>query len=220
MLHKLPKKDSLTLIEVLGYKVKCMRYTKYKDHLHQLQKIPCFKASYARDLGVPPRMLAYFCHLGMIERIGRGFYRGCLFESELTNGIEDLMVTTQSIPRGIVCLLSALYLYELTDQMLREYWVAIPNAFKSPKRPHTRIVRMRNVSLGLTTFTLGEFTVAIFDRERTVIDAFRYLNHEIAIKALQSYLKLPKNLQSMDRLAAYAKTLRVNITPYILALTT
>jgi len=197
-----------------------MHSTKYKDPLQQLQKIPCFKASYARDLGVPARMLAYFCRQGLIERIGRGVYRGSLFESELAHGAEDLMVTVQSIPRGIVCLLSALYLYELTDQMLREYWIAIPNAFKSPKRPHTRIVRMRNVSLGLTTFTMGEFTVSIFDRERTVIDAFRYLSHEIALKALQSYLKLPKNLQRIDRLSAYAKILRVKITPYILAFTT
>lgn len=197
-----------------------MHTTKYKDHLQQLQKIPCFKACYARELGVPSRMLAYFCRQGLIERIGRGIYRGSLFESHLANGTEDLMVTVQSIPRGIVCLLSALYLYELTDQMLREYWIAIPNAFKSPTRPHTRIVRMRNVSLGLTTFTMGEFTVPIFDRERTVVDAFRYLSHEIALKALQSYLKLPKNLQRIDRLSAYAKILRVKITPYILAFTT
>lgn len=197
-----------------------MRYTKYKEHLQQLQKNPCFKASYAKSLGIPSRMLAHFCNQGIIERIGRGIYRGSAFESELTNGVDDLMVTAQSVPKGIVCLLSALYLYGLTDQMLREYWIAIPNAFKSPKRPHTRIVRMRNVSLGLTTFTLGEFTISIFDRERTVVDAFRYLSHEIAIKALQSYLKLPKNLQHLDRLSAYAKTLRVTITPYILALTT
>ena len=29
---------------------------------------------------------------------------------------------------------------------MREYWIAIPNTDKSPKRAHTRIVRMRKVT--------------------------------------------------------------------------
>ena len=49
---------------------------------------------------------------------------------------------------------------------------------------------MRNMSLGLTTVKMGKYKVKIFDRERTIVDAFRYLSDEIAIKALQAYLKL------------------------------
>lgn len=104
---------------------------------------------------------------------------------------------------------------------MREYWIAISNADKSPKRPHIRVVRMRNITLGLTTIKIGKYNVKIFDRERTVVDAFRYLSHEIAIKALQSYLKSSTDQKpNLIKLSKYAKDLRINLTPYIMALTT
>jgi hypothetical protein len=104
---------------------------------------------------------------------------------------------------------------------MREYWIAIPNTDKSPKRPHSRIVRMRNMSLGLTTVKMGKYEAKIFDRERTIVDSFRYLSDEIAIKALQVYLQLSGEKKAdPPKLSRYAKALRVNINKYILALTT
>ena len=134
--------------------------------------------------------------------------------------MEDLVLTAASVPNGVVCLSSALYLYEMTDQILREYWIAVPNADKSPKRPHTRIVRMRNMTLGTTTLQLGAHTLKIFDRERTVVDAFRFLSDEIAIKALQAYLAGHTHKPDLAKLSAYAKTMKVNLSPYLMALTT
>jgi len=73
-----------------------------------------------------------------------------------------------------------LALYELTDEMPREHWIAVPHSTTAPKRAGTRIVRMREMTIGKTTYTIGQETVVIFDRERTIIDAFRYLSKEIA----------------------------------------
>ena len=83
------------------------------------------------------------------------------------------------------------------------------------------MVRMRNMSLGLTNVKMGKYEMKIFDRERTIVDSFRYLSDEIAIKALQSYLK-PYSGQKVDlpKLSIYAKALRINISKYIAALTT
>lgn len=78
--------------------------------------------------------------------------------------------------QGIVCLASALALYELTDEMPREHWLAVPNSTTAPKRDHSRIVRMRDIETGKTLYPIGRETVVIFDRERTIIDAFRYLS--------------------------------------------
>jgi hypothetical protein len=79
---------------------------------------------------------------------------------------------------------------------------------------------MRNTSLGLTCVKIGNQEMKIFDRERTVIDAFRFLSDEIAIKALQSYLKKgAEQRPDLAKLSNYAKNLRVNITPYIKACT-
>ena len=198
-----------------------MKRSKYQHLLEPLLKEPLFKASDARSRGIPPRMLAHFCQKGIIERVGRGLYRVVEASSGVSLDFEELVLTVSSIPRGVVCLVSALCYYNLTDQIMREYWIAIPNTDKSPKRPHIRIIRMRNTSLGLTTVKMGKYEVKIFDRERTIVDSFRYLSDEIAIKALQAYLK-PSTGQKVNlpKLSRYAKALRININSYIAALTT
>jgi hypothetical protein len=66
-------------------------------------------------------------------------------------------------------------------------------------------------------YKLGSYKVAIFDKERTVIDAFRYLDKKVAIKALR---RLAAQGINRKRLTQYAKRLRVNITPYLLAVPT
>ncbi len=198
-----------------------MKRSKYQHLLDPLLKEPIFKAREARSSGIPSRMLAHFCQKGVIERVGRGLYRVVEASSGVHFDFEELVLTASSIPRGVVCLISALCYYNLTDQIMREYWIAIPNTDKSPKRPHIRIVRMRNISLGLTIVKMGKYEVKIFDRERTIVDSFRYLSDEIAIKALQSYLQ-PSGEKKADlpKLSRYAKALRININKYIAALTT
>jgi predicted transcriptional regulator of viral defense system len=198
-----------------------MKKSKYHALLLPLLKKPLFTASEARERGIPSRMLAYFCQKELIERVGRGLYRVLDASSGIDLNFEELVLTAVSIPHGVICLVSALCYYNLTDQIMREYWIAIPNADKSPKRTHIRVVRMRNITLGQILIKIGKYNVKIFDRERTVVDSFRYLSHEIAIKALQTYLKSSSDQKpDLIKLSKYAKALRINITPYIMALTT
>ena len=197
-----------------------MRTSKYHALLSPFLKQALFTASEARLKGIPARMMAYFCQKGVIERVGRGVYRVMDASTGINLDFEELVLTAISIPHGVICLISALCYYGLTDQVMREYWIAVPNADRSPKRSHIRVVRMRNITLGQTSVTIGKFSVKIFNRERTVIDCFRYLSHEVAIKALQAYLKPSANHKpDLPRLSKYAKALRVNLKPYILALT-
>ena len=114
-----------------------MKRSKYKRLLGTLLKEPIFKASEARSRGIPSRMLAHFCQKGLIERVGRGLYRVTEASSKVNLDFEELVLTASSIPRWVVCLVSALCYYNLTDQIMREYWIAVPNTDKSPKRPHT-----------------------------------------------------------------------------------
>lgn len=198
-----------------------MKTSRYKTLLESLFKKAIFSASDARKLGIPSRLLSYYCQKGVLQRISRGIYRVVEVSTGIDWNLEDLVLTAASIPHGVICLISALYYYNLTDQIMREYWVAIPNADRSPKRPHIRVVRMRNITLGKVRVKIGKYEVSIFDRERTIVDAFRYLSHEIAIKALQAYLKSSKDHKpDLVKLAKYAKILRINITSYIIALTT
>lgn len=180
-----------------------------------------FTSAEARKLGIPSRMLAYFCKRGILEHLDRGAYRVKGTEIDINFEWEDFALTLMSIPEGIICLISALYYYNMTDEIMREFWIAIPHSSRSPKRPNTRIIRMRNTSLGQTTVCIGKYHFKIFDRERTVVDAFRYLSKEIAMKALLSYLKQTgKEKPNIKKLLAYAKELRLTIEPYIMALLT
>lgn len=165
-------------------------------------------------------MLAYFCSKGQIERVSRGIYRVKHVDFDRDFEWEDLILTALSIPNGVICLISALCYYGLTDEIMREFWIAVPHSTTSPTRENAHIIRMRNTSLGKTTIKIGNQKLKIFDRERTVVDAFRYLDKEIALKALQAYLKTSKEIKpDIDNLLRYAKNLRVNITPYISAFT-
>lgn len=195
--------------------------SKYDAILQIFIETPVFTAAEARSAGIPSRMLAHFCKKGLIERVTRGVYKGSQAKTEIDFQWEDLALMAMGIPNGVICLLSALCYYGLTDQIMRQFWIAIPHASKRPQRPKTRIIRMRNIELGQTEIQLGTARLKIFDKERTVVDSFRYLNKEIAIKALQAYLRQTGSAKpNLNKLLKYAKTLRVDIHAFIMALTT
>jgi predicted transcriptional regulator of viral defense system len=175
-----------------------------------------FSAAAARDRGVHPSILAYYCRKGILERVSRGFYRFQDAVSSVPDEWNDVVLVAESIPQGVLCLVTALIYHELTDEFGREIWIAVPRESRPPKRPNTRVVRFSNMTLGVEKVQFGDTKVKIFDRERTVIDAFRYLGRETAIKTLKRYLR-PNSNQKPDlkKLDRYSKSLRANITPYI-----
>lgn len=192
-----------------------MKFNKLKP----LIKRGLFTAADAREVGVHPRLLSYYMEKGLLERIQRGVYKGSDTNLKVDFKWEDLVLASNSIKNGIVCLVSALAIYELTDEIPRRHWIATPHNTSAPRRKGVKIIRMRNLELGKTTIKLGEEKINIFDRERTIIDAFRYLGREAAIKALKEAIKSKKKID-LKKLELYAKKLRVNIEPYIITVTT
>lgn len=197
-----------------------MGHSKYAKQLEPFRQTPFFTAKQAANEGVPRQALAYLVKKGSLERVYPGTYRFAEYEPQVDFQWENLGLVAASIHDGVICLISALCYYELTDQVMREIWIAVSHESYAPKRPSTKIIRMRNISLGKTEIVLGEYKVKIFDQERCVVDAFRYLSKEIAIKALQRYFKNTTHKVDLKKLGAYAKKLRVDITPYILSYTT
>lgn len=197
-----------------------MRDSKYSKLLEPFQHVPFFTLTQAADRNIPRHAIAYLVKKGVLERIYPGVYRFAEYEAKVDFQWENLALIASSVPEGVICLISALCYYELTDQVMREIWIAIPHKSYAPKRPNTKIIRMRNISLGKTEIYLGEYKVKMFDRERCIVDAFRYLNKEIAIKALKKYFSSLSYKTDPKKLGIYAKKLRVDITPYILSCTT
>lgn len=198
---------------------------KKTNHLSSIQPLltqSSFTINEAKRFGVTAAHLAYYIKKGQLKRLGRGIYQGSNFEYPLDYfQWEDLIEAVNSVPGGVVCLISALALYDITEQITRQYWVAVPHSTSIKERRLTRIMRFRNMELGKTTIDLGGIKVPIFDRERTIIDSFRLLSRETAIKALKMALaKKGKERLDLNKLQEYAKKLRYNIQPYLMTATT
>lgn len=180
-----------------------------------------FTANDARKMGIHPSRLSYYVKIRLIERIARVVYRGVNSEMDVDFRWEDLVIIAKSVPNGVICLISALAIYDLTEEISRAHWIAIPHATMAPKREYTKFVRMRDMQTGVTKMSLGSEDINIFDRERTIVDAFRYLSLEIAIKALRAAVRTSKEHKlDLKKLRQYAKKFRLNLDPYIFAETT
>ena len=85
-----------------------------------------------RDLaaqGFPREILRRLCESGELTRTGRGLY---VAETESITENHTLAEVARLVPRGVVCLLSALRFHELTTQSPGEIWLAIPSATTTP----------------------------------------------------------------------------------------
>jgi predicted transcriptional regulator of viral defense system len=189
--------------------------------LNRLLQRPIFTAAEARKVGVHPALLAYYAKLGTIERVSRGVYRNPNVALNVDFQWEDLAIASKGIPEGVVCLTSALAYYGLTEEVPRQHWFAVPHSTTAPRRESCKVVRMRNMTVGKTVEIVGEMKIPFFDRERTIVDAFRYLSLEAAIKALKvSFTSDNQTKPDLRKLRRYAKLLRVPIEPYLLMATT
>lgn len=189
--------------------------------LGRLLRAHKFTSKEAKRSGVTAATLAYYAKHGELERIGHGIYRGIHAPKTKDFRWEDLIDAVQRAKGGVICLISALALYDLTEEIPRQHWIAIRNETIHRTSRATRVVRMRNLTLGQTTLKIGKITVPIFDRERTIVDSFRFLPKEVAIKALKRGIaKRGDQKISAEKLLKYAKALRVKIETYLLAVTT
>lgn len=197
-----------------------MRPKSALEKLKPLLRAPSFTSSEAHAYGVSSSTLAYYVKQKELMRIGHGVYRGADALITADFRCEELIEAMQRVKNGVICLTSALSLYHLTDEMPSQIWIAIRNDTLHRAMPNTKVVRMRNLSLGKTTIKLGNISLAIFNRERTIVDAFRYLGRETALKALKTALtKKGSEKINIEKIRQYAKKLRTQIEPYLIAMT-
>jgi predicted transcriptional regulator of viral defense system len=130
------------------------------------------------------------------------------------------------VPRGVICLLSALRLHDIGMQAPFEVWIAIPQQMKAPRldQPALRIVRMSGPALskGVESRKIDGVDVRAFDANKTVVDCFKYRNKiglDVALEALREGWRERK--LSIDALWRYATIDRVTnvMRPYLESVT-
>ena len=146
----------------------------------------------ARDLahqGLPTITLTRLVQAGKLERVARGLYG--LPGAEISEH-RSLAEVSARVPKGVVCLLSALRVHEIGTQAPHEVWIAIPPHMVSPRldQPAIRVVRMSDEALaeGVDRMNIDGVDVPIFNAARTIVDCFRFRNKiglDVGLEALR-----------------------------------
>ena len=174
-------------------------------------------------LGIPRVSLTRAVRRGQLERVGRGLY-GLPGREVSVHG--SLAEVARRVPKGVVCLLSALRFHGLTTQAPFEVWLAIENKSLAPKLdfPPLRIVRFSGAALteGVEEPIVDGVTIRITCVAKTVADCFKYRNKiglDVALEALREAWH--EKRMTSDDIWRYAKICRVAnvMRPYLDSLT-
>lgn len=187
-----------------------------------LRKNKVFTNKEANKNGFSNRMITYYKKKGILYRYSKGIYVSNHEGSPVYDPqIEELITILHRIPDAVVCLISALYYYDLTEEIPKKIWLAIPHEKWALKIKNTRIIRTRNFKEGITKINISNVDIPIYDKERTIIDCFKYLDVEVAIKALKMYLKGGDNFKpDIKKLRFYSQLFRKDISEYITGIMT
>jgi len=174
-------------------------------------------------LGIPRVSLTRAVRRGQLKRVGRGLY-GLPGREISAHGA--LAEVARRVPKGIVCLLSALRFHGLTTQAPFEVWLAIENKAIAPKLdyPPLRIARFSGAAFteGAEEHVVDGVTIRVTSVAKTVADCFKYRNKiglDVALEALREAW-YEKRMTS-DDIWRYAKVCRVAnvMRPYLESLT-
>ncbi len=180
----------------------------------------------ARDLtqhGLPTIALTRLVQAGKLERVARGLYG---LPGATISEHRSLAEVSARVPKGVVCLLSALRVHEIGTQAPFEVWIAIPQHMVTPRldQPAIRVVRMSDEALadGVERMNIDGVDVPVFSAARTVVDCFRFRNKiglDVALEALRNGWSQRKfTLDDLWRHATSGRATNV-MRPYIEAIT-
>lgn len=161
---------------------------------------------------------------GAIVRLARGLYQ---LPDASIDAHHTLAEAAKLVPKGVICLTSALAYHELTDQIPAKVWIAIGSKDWRPnfRYPPARFAHFPNNYLrnGVEQHVIDGVDVPIFGIAKTIADLFRYrrtVGINVALEGLREALR--KRKATPAQIAKYASDARVwkTMEPYVSALTT
>lgn len=186
------------------------------DIREQVKEIIASKGGIAKSAdfvaaGIRAVDVVNLCNAGFLDRVRHGYYQ--LAQSD---ALCEERLLAALIPKGIICVESALFHYGYSDFAPRKWSIAIPRSISRTQldvdvlilRPY--YVQSELYELGKTIDSFNGVMLSVYDRERTICDCFKYrsrLDNEIFNKALNAYANDAK--KNLNHLSVYAKKLRV-----------
>ncbi len=169
-------------------------------------------------IGIPRVVLTRMSTAGQLEKIGRGLYRLPSPGSEN----ESLVAIATKVPQAVFCLLTALQFHELTTQLPRQVWIAMPRGSHVPRidYPPVKMVQMTGdvYTAGVEEHLRDGVKLRVYGAAKTVVDCFKHRNKiglDVALDALKDAWRTRK--ASADDLWRYAQDCRVTtvMRPYM-----
>ena len=176
-------------------------------------------AADVREHGWSSQMLIKLHKDGKLQRVNRGLY--ALPDAEPTPH-RSLAEVCCRVPKGVVCLLSALQFHEIGTQLPHEVWIGVPEGTQTPAvdYPPLRIVRLRGAAYadGIEVAMEEGSAIRVYGIEKTVADCFKF-RHKIGLDVALEALKdaWAERKLSADRLGHFARINRVEkvLQPYL-----
>ena len=169
-----------------------MNEDRYEAVLKLTEEVGVLRACDLDEYQIPREYLRRMVDDGLLERVGWGLYMRP--DAEVT-AHHSLALASRRVPRGVVCLLSALQVHGLTTQLPRYVWMAIHPKDRLPQVAHIpiHIVRFSGDALtqGIEMHDIDKVTVPVYSPAKTVADCFKYRNKiglDVAIEALRDCL--------------------------------
>ena len=176
-----------------------------------------------RQAGVTAATISRMVRDGDVTRLSRGLYQ--LSDADLDIG-HSLAEVAKRIPKGVICLVSALAFHELTDQLPRKTWLAIgmKDWTPTPQGTPLRVIRFADALLAqsVETHVIEGVPVKIFSVAKTVADCFRHrrkIGLSVAIEGLQEALRQRKATPGEIARQAEIGGIVTVVRPYLEALT-
>jgi len=178
--------------------------------------------SAALRAGIHPAVFYSMKNAGLLERLSHGVYR--LARAPLPAD-PDLVVIAMRIPRGVLCLISALSFHGLTTQIPHRIDVALPRGSRKPKLEHPPLdvhwFTGRAYTEGIETHDLEGAKLRVYSPEKTLADCFKFrkrIGMDTVLEALRAYRD--RQDVRIDELLEYASICRVRETmrPYLEAI--
>jgi predicted transcriptional regulator of viral defense system len=175
-----------------------------------------FTYNEARNKGLTQYAVQKLLDAGIIERIEHGLYRS------MDVDLSDEEIYRHAIKRvgkpAVVCLLSALSYYELTDVIPKQVWLMVPKE-KRIKSSSVKLYRASDPSWKVGIESKNGYSITSI--ERTIVDALTLkalVPNRLGIDALKSAISNKKT--SANKVLKIASDLGVKhrVLPYIEAL--
>ena len=190
--------------------------------LHLASQKGLLRASDLDAIEAPRVVLTRLIEGGLLERVSRGLYR---LPSHPGSEHEGLATIAAKVPQAVFCLLTALQFHELTTQLPRQVWIAMPRGSHLPRLdyPPIKMVQMTGAvyTAGIEEHLRDGVTLRVYSAAKTVADCFKHRNKiglDVALEALKD--ARAERMASADDLWRYAKVCRVAnvMRPYLEAI--